>query len=396
MGEWEAAIMKTTNKRKIIFFGFCLAVPIIVLIIVVREGIKSKEPIRIGLVSTFTGGASTRGIHQRNGAIFAVEQINSIGGIKGRQVDLIVLDDKADPEEALRVVRELIAKEVSAILGPFLSTSAMAVLPVVNEKNVLMMGFAIGAELSGLDDNFIRMTIPLDRRTLPLASLFYNDLQASEICVVTDISNSAYSMSLYNGIKKEYNKLGGKVSKHITSDFSKEFSAPGIAGEIIDSNCKGVFIITNGIRSALICQHLRRQGFQFKVVVAPWGFFDPEFIKNGGLAVEGALSIGGMINYESSNEDYLEFVHAYEERFGEKVNRSAQMAYATAQVLFYALSKTDDPKQLKEIILQKGNFSSVEGQNTVIDQYGDAYRPISVFEVQNGKITSINRIEMRE
>ena len=40
-------------------------------------------------------------------------------------MDLIVLDDKADPEEALRVVRELITKEVSAILGPFLSTSAV-------------------------------------------------------------------------------------------------------------------------------------------------------------------------------------------------------------------------------------------------------------------------------
>jgi len=59
-----------------------------------RYGAKKNEPIRVGLATTLTGPASTAGVRTRNGAILAIEQANSSGGINGRQVEVLIKDDR--------------------------------------------------------------------------------------------------------------------------------------------------------------------------------------------------------------------------------------------------------------------------------------------------------------
>ncbi|MBN1554734.1 MAG: ABC transporter substrate-binding protein [Phycisphaerae bacterium] len=351
-----------------------------------------KEPIKIGLANTLTGTASTAGIHIRNGAILAVEQANAAGGIHGRMVELLVRDDKGDPAEALRVDQELIDEGVVAILGHYLSTLSMATVPLMNEKNVLMIGLgSITSELTGLDDNFLRVEIPIDREAPMMADLAYNRLGLRDMVIVYDAANQKLADSWCSNFSKEFRKLGGRVSGAVALDSREKFSAPNLARQIIKSKAQGVFLVTNGIHGALICQHLRREGSGVKIVASGWTFPDTDFLANGGLAVEGVVSVSGFEEVPGNRRE-REFRDAYERRFGESCTEPAQNGYEGVQILLTALAITNDPQKLKSVILDHKIFPGVGGI-IVFDPYGDPVRAAYFVEIRDRRITTIGKTE---
>lgn len=350
------------------------------------------EPFQIGMVSTLTGSSSTSGVHARNAVILAVEQINRSGGIKGRSVELIIKDDKGNPDEALRVDTELVEEGVVAIIGHHLSTLSIKTVPLMNEKNVLMIATGTTtSELTGLDDNFIRLMIPDDRRAPLMADMAYNRLKVKTMAVVYDLSNPNYTVSLSRHFKKGYEKQGGKISALIAFNSQEKFSALDITGKIMNSDAEGVLLITNAIHGALICQHLRKNESEVKITASAWTFPEPDFIRNGGRAVEGITCLVEL-NEESTSESFLQFKEQYRDRFEEDVSINAQIGYEVAQVLFFALSKTDDSGKLKETILKQRVFRGVDS-DIIIDKFGDPFRTLYIQEIRNGKIRIIGKIE---
>jgi branched-chain amino acid transport system substrate-binding protein len=362
------------------------------LILIGRESLKTKEPIKVGLPATLTNTSSSYGRHVRNGAILAAEHLNTAGGINGRSVELIVKDDKGSPEEALRVDRELMDENVVAILGHYLSTLAVKTVPLMNEKNILMVGAtASTAELAGIDDNFIRIIPPGNKQALLLAKVAYEQLNLRKMAVVYDISNLKYTESFYRYFKKGFERDGGHVSVRIPFDSRKQFSMPDIAKKIMSSDVEGLFIITNAFHGALICQHVRKSGSRIKIVASGWSFPDPDFIMHGGAAVEGVVSVS-IFDKESISKTFIDFKKRYESRFGEKIGEGSLLGYEAAQVLFSALSKTNDPGKLKETILNQREFKGIDNK-IIIDEYGDALRAMYISEIKNGAIHIAGKIE---
>ncbi len=382
--------MKTKHILQLPFAVVGLVILFWALIIMACESRKTKDPIKIGLPATLSGTASSFGRHVRNGAVLAVEQANGAGGVDGRPVELIIKDDKGDPEEALRVDRELIAEGVVAILGHYLSTLAVKTVPLMNEKNVLMVN-ATGStdELSGIDDNFIRLMVPVDKQALSMACVSRDRLGLGKMAVVYDISNRKYTEPFYGHFKKEFEKQGREISATIVFDSRETYSTPDIARGIMLSGAEGLLIITNAFHGALICQHLRKNGSPIKMLASGWCFPDPDFIRIGGAAVEGVVSVS-VFDKESSSERFVSFKREYENRFGEEFGMGAQLGCEAARVLIRALSKTDDPKKMKEAILKQKVFQGLDGR-IVFDQYGDPDRELYVSEIRKGKIQTMGR-----
>lgn len=379
--------------RRKMFSGIGFIVLIAVLIFVVREYRQEKGPIKVGMAITLTGRPSTFGVHTRNGFILALEQLNRAGGIGGRPIELITKDDKANPEQALRVDQELLDAGVVAIIGHSLSTPAVASVPLMNKNSRLMISAtASTADLSGLDDYFIRITTPIDIKAPSLAALAYDRLGLKTIAVVYDLSNPNYTLSLLRYFKQEVEKLGGRLPIVIPFDPRKNFSAPDIAQKIMGAETKGVFLICNAIHAAMTAQHLRSTGSEVKIIVSQWGFPDPAFIQNGGHAVEGAVSLAEF-NAESTSKRFLKLKDEYERRFGTYIGSASQRGYEAAQVLFSALSKTDDPGKLKAAILQRKVFKSIDGNPIILDEYGDSVRTLFILEIRGGKIRTTGKIE---
>ena len=59
---------------------------------------SKEDPIKLGFVGGLSGRVADLGISGRNGAILAVEHWNNNGGVRGRPVNLVVMDDEQKPE----------------------------------------------------------------------------------------------------------------------------------------------------------------------------------------------------------------------------------------------------------------------------------------------------------
>ena len=364
----------------------------IILVFIASACTQKKESIKIGLLTTLTGAASTSGIHSRNAGMLAVEQINKTGGINGRPIELFIRDDKGIPEEALRVAKELVDEGVVAIIGPYLSSLSVKIVPLMNEENVLMISAgSTTVELTGLDDNFIRLMIPDDKRAPLMADMVYNRLNIREIAVVYDLSNKNYTSPLSHHFKNRFEQKGGKISAMLTFNSREGFSASDIVKGIMDSNAEGVLLITNAIDGAIISQHLRKNDSKIKITASAWTFPEPDFIRNGGHAVEGVTCLVEF-NKESSNKEFLQFKEQYKSKFTEEISITAQIAFEAMKVLFSGLSKTDESAKLKEAILKQSVFQGLN-DDIIIDKYGDPVRPLYIQKIEDSKIRDIGKFE---
>lgn len=108
------------------------------------------KPIRIGLIFPLTGGSADMGNSARVGAEVAVQEINQVGGYLGRPLELVIRDDKANPDEGLKHTEELVTKEkVTATVGFCNTGVAMKALDVFqNNKSVLIVPCATGTGIT--------------------------------------------------------------------------------------------------------------------------------------------------------------------------------------------------------------------------------------------------------
>ena len=108
------------------------------------------DPIRIGLIFPLTGGSSDMGNSARVGAQIAVDEMNEVGGYLGRPFELVVRDDKANPDLGLKMAEELVLKEhVVATIG-FCNTgvAAKALDVFQTNKQILIVPCATGTVLT--------------------------------------------------------------------------------------------------------------------------------------------------------------------------------------------------------------------------------------------------------
>jgi branched-chain amino acid transport system substrate-binding protein len=88
----------------------------------------AAEPVKIGFMFTFTGRQAVHGSLSQQGAEVAINEINKAGGILGRQVEGVFVDDKANPKEGAELARKLTETvKVDAIIGLTVSDVAVEV-----------------------------------------------------------------------------------------------------------------------------------------------------------------------------------------------------------------------------------------------------------------------------
>ena len=107
---------------------------------------KGSEPIVVGQSAPVTGPVADAFKGVLAGEKMAFEQINRKGGVNGRRVDLILLDDAYDPRRTVENVKTLIERDnVVALTGLGSTAGVGATLPILAEKKVPLVGVYTGA-----------------------------------------------------------------------------------------------------------------------------------------------------------------------------------------------------------------------------------------------------------
>ena len=88
----------------------------------------SSDIIKIGVIAPLTGDVAVYGTAVNNGVKLYTKQFNEAGGLNGKQVELVIYDDKGDATEALNAYNKLVTSDqVVAIIGPVTSSPTFGV-----------------------------------------------------------------------------------------------------------------------------------------------------------------------------------------------------------------------------------------------------------------------------
>src|SRR6202035_1749848 len=107
----------------------------------------SSDTILFGQAAVLQGPAAVLGQSMRLGIQAALDEINSKGGVHGRRLKLLSLDDGYDPDRSIAQTKKLIEEEkVFALIGAVGPPTATATVPIARASNVPFIGPFTGAE----------------------------------------------------------------------------------------------------------------------------------------------------------------------------------------------------------------------------------------------------------
>lgn len=349
-------------------------------------GCKTEtRPIQIGFCAGLSGKMSELGVSGRKGAEIAVEEINRQGGINGRPVELLVRDDKNNADEARRADSILIKEGCIAIIGHFTSGAVSKSLPLAESLNTIMISPTVSTtKLSGKKDNFFR-TIPANRFQAELLARSAIKIHRSRrVSIIYEVWNSAYSEELSFYFRKEYEKLGGRIT--VVKSFTGGQEKFGqLAKELTSNGEDGILSIAAGADNAMLCQQLAKIGSNVKVYAGLWSMSD-DLILHGGRTIE-RIFLAGVFDNECTSPAYVSFKEKYFSRFHTFPTFGSVFTYESCMVLFSALKECSSfgSRSIADKIIKTGKFRGLQ-QDFTIDQSGDADdRPYTLFTVKNGK-----------
>jgi branched-chain amino acid transport system substrate-binding protein len=94
---------------------------------------------RIGFVSALSGPSEMLGRGMLEGATIAIERINASGGVNGRQIELVVRDDKGKPDSGTVAARELIGEGCHLLMGVSSSAVGLAITAILPQENAVLL-----------------------------------------------------------------------------------------------------------------------------------------------------------------------------------------------------------------------------------------------------------------
>ncbi len=356
---------------------------------VMQTGCKEPEPVRIGFLGELTTRAAGLSISGRDGFLLAVEESNASGGVQGRTVEVLIQDTRMHKETALQAVRNLVEYNVSAIIGPMTSQTAVAVVPTINrEKIPLISPTSSTNKLNGLDDYFFRVYYTNAQAARLLAEELSTKKNIHRIATIYDLSNSAYTEDWIKHFQKSIEKDGDSEVIRIPFDLRSDTLFRDLATETKEAQPEGILILANAIDTAMICQQLAKVNVDLPRFATGWSYSD-DLLQFGGKSVEG-LSLIQSADFQDPSSKIQTFIAAYQKRFKSEPNFPALHAYDATKMLLRVLEETTNPERIRERLLKLENFSGLQADLS-FDRYGDLKYPrLHLAQIKNGQFIKVD------
>ncbi len=201
------------SRNSKIIIGIIVVVGVILVGWKVRQGHQSQGgTIKIGGVFTLTGDASAWGEVAKNATVLAVDEVNSRGGINGKQIELITEDSRSTSEGSVSAVSKLLSIDnVVAIVGPTWLDVYQGAAPLVKDNNILMISPDGGIEaINGKEVN--RNVFSTWYRSDVKAKLIAKHMADSGVKrLAIAVQNDSFYIDLSGRIKKYAQQFGVSV-----------------------------------------------------------------------------------------------------------------------------------------------------------------------------------------
>src|SRR6188474_99824 len=341
------------------------------------------DKVRVGVFMSLTGSTANFGISSVNGIKMAADEINAAGGINGKQVELLVQDDRSDASEAATIVTKFVTQDmVHAVIGEVASSRSIAAAPIAqNAKIPMLTPSSTNPEVTKKGDFIFRSCFIDPYQGAAIAQFAAKSLGAKSAAIMVDRKND-YSTGLEKVINETFTGMGGKIVavqsyQEGDQDFNAQLtSLKGLNPEVI-------FVPGYYNDVGLIAKQARDKGITVPLVGGD-GWDSTQLYAIGGKALNGSYFTNHYSPYDTDPK-VQKFVNDYKAKYGNLPDALAATAYDAARIMFDAIkrSKSLAGPDIREALAATNAFPGVTGTVT-FNQQRDAVKPIVMIEIKDG------------
>ncbi|MDO4724986.1 MAG: high-affinity branched-chain amino acid ABC transporter substrate-binding protein [Comamonadaceae bacterium] len=246
------------------------------------------QNIKIAVVGPTTGALTQYGDMVKEGVETAIEQINAGGGVLGKQLEAVYIDDACEPKQGPVAANRVVNDKIGYVVGGVCSGATIAAAPIYDEEGVVMVtpSATSPALTDGKDYQFIFRTIGRDDQQGPAAAKFIIEkVKPSKVAVLHD--KASYGQGIASAVRDglQAAKVPVAIFEGINAgdtDYSAVITK--LKSEGID------FVYFGGYHPemGLLLRQAKEQGVTAKFM-GPEGVGNPDINAIAGDAVEGML-----------------------------------------------------------------------------------------------------------
>lgn len=293
---------------------------------------NSSTTIRIGLEAPITGSLSELGQGMLNGAKQAAAQVNASGGVGGKKIEIVAIDDKGDPDAGVAAANNAVKAGLDAIVGPYNSGVGLKTLPIYMAAGLVPLRLTSSDETEGMGFTLQPMTSQI----APVATdALVKELKATSVALIVDTTTD-YTKAAGQAMTASLTKAGIAIT-------ATESITPGAktytdtVTKVLSTNPSAVYVITYYPEAGLIAQAMLAANSKANCL-ADYGAYDNGYITAAGIpAAQNCPVVGVPAPEDFPNSAAL--VAAYAKQFNSAPGSWSPYTYDSVMLLADAIGR---------------------------------------------------------
>ena len=321
--------------------------------------------ITIGVSLSLTGKYTEMGNMQQKGFLLWEKHVNENGGILGRKIKMVIMDDQSSADQAKTIYTKLIEKDkIDFVIGPYSSSISEAILPITEKHRypVLLSGASADRLWEKGYQYAFGVYTPASKYTVGFLQMLVN-YQIKDIAIVS--ADDAFSVTLSSA----------------TQTWVKRFRLNEVYFQIFKKGQKDLVDIafkakTSGAQAVIVCGHLD-ESIDMRLALKKIGWYPKAYYASVGPATQQFFTVlkeDANLAFSSSQWEKEagvkyprgeKFIEAFNQEYEQSPSYHAATAYAAGMILETALEKSGslDRDGLRDVLAKLDTM-------TVIGRYG--------------------------
>jgi branched-chain amino acid transport system substrate-binding protein len=359
-----------------------------------------QETIKIGFFAPITGPAAADGMSAKQAVELGLKEVNEAGGIRGKKVELIIYDDRLNPQEAVAIANKLIEKDkvVGVVSGSY-SGPTRVTAPIFQKAQIPMVaGYAVHPDVTWdpkekrPNDFIFRNGFLGEVEGAAAAEFAVKNLKAKRISII--FMDNDFGRAISAGFAERAEKLGATILTKQMYKFPGERDFRPYLTRIKEGNPDLIFAAGYYNEAASIVRQAKELGITSQIM-GEEGFDSPKFLEIAGPAAEGVI-IATNLDRDDPRPLVQNFLKNYRKAYNEDADMVGASSYDAFMILVEAIRKAGtDPKAIQKALLETKDYNGLTGKISRFIQ-GEVVKPVQIQVVKEGKFRRLGVVDNPE
>ena len=353
---------------------------------------ERQEYITVGALLPLTGDDSGEGLRALNGLQLAKEEINKSGGVLGKTLDIIVLNDRGDEEYIVRQYDALKERGVVAVIGSSYSGATTALARAAEKDGMPVISpTASNPDVTKGRPNVFRAIFIDDYQAEAMAHFAYNSLNARTAVVLSN-QNLGNSKRMADVFAESFKSLGGAVGA--VEPYSADGNFAAILGKYAARPPDVFYCPENYVPAANLVNAAYETGFRNTNILGSdaWDGLLTHVYKTEAME---NVYYSASFSFDDDDEAVARFVRNYFNSFAQMPLAGSATAYVSVYILAEAIKKAGNTERGALVSAIKSNELDLITGRIKFDENNNPRPNLYILKIRGGMYATHEKINLQ-